>query len=130
MRKAAGVIMLVFGIFTITVALLILLRSEYGAITARVLVTPAVSVLAVAAGIGVLRRRAFWWALLVAIAMVLVGAINWVGIWQDPFFQPHLDTATRLLMAVGSWAPWGVPGLLALIFLVKRKGEFRASPNA
>ena len=129
MRKAAGIIMLAFGIFVIAGGLHVILQHGFGGV-AQVWVPLALSVLIVAAGISVLRRRAYWWALLAAISMVLFGATNAVRAWQDPISQHYFDTATRLLMAAGSWAIWGIPGLLALIFLVKRKGEFRASPDA
>jgi len=130
MRKAAGVIMLVWGIFVIVGGLLVLLGVA-SAGTAHVWVLSALSVLIIAAGISVLRRRAYWWALLAAISMVVVGTTNAVWAWQETYLIPHdFDTATRVLMATGAWAIWGVPGLLALIFLVKRKGEFRASIDA
>ena len=128
MRKAAGITMLAFGIFVI-VGGLVMLQPGFGA-PAQVLIRLALSVLLVAAGISVLRRKAYWWALLASVAMVVEGAINAVWAWQDPIYQSHFDTATRLLMAVRGWAIWGIPGLLALIFLVKRRSEFAASPKA
>lgn len=128
MRKAAGITMLAFGIFVI-VGGLVMLQPGFGA-PAQVLIRLALSVLLVAAGISVLRRKAYWWALLASVAMVVEGAINAVWAWQDPIYQSHFDTATRLLMAVRGWAIWGIPGLLALIFLVKRRSEFAASPEA
>jgi hypothetical protein len=121
-RKAAGIIMLVFGIFTIAGGLIVL-RPGIGGM-AHVWVGIALAALLVAGGISALRRKAYWWALLAAIAMVLYGVSNAVWAWQDPWFQHRYDTATRLLMAAGTWAIWGIPGLVALIFLVKRKGEF------
>lgn len=128
MRKAAGIIMLVFGIFIIVGGLPMVLQSGLGAAEQVWLwVQLALSILILAAGISVLRRRAYWWALLAAIAMVLVGATHAVRAWQDPIWRYHFDTATRLLRAAGSWAIWGIPGLLALIFLVKRKGEFEGT---
>jgi hypothetical protein len=128
MRKAAGIIMLAFGIFVIVGGLRIMLQWESGA-TAQVWIRLALSVWLVAAGIGVLRKKAYWWALLAAIAMIVAGTYSAVWAWQDHIFQ-HFDTAARLLMAVRGWAIWGVPGILVLVFLVRRKGEFRASPNA
>jgi len=128
-RKAAGIIMLVFGIFTI-VGGLIILRPGLGGM-AQVWVGLALSVLIVVGGISALRRKSYLWALLGAISLVVVATSSAVWGWQDPFYRYHFDTATWLLMAVRSWAIWGgVPGLLALIFLVKRKGEFGASPEA
>jgi len=121
--------MVAFGIFTITGALLVLLPPESGATMARVWVQLAFSVLIVAAGIGVFRRKAYWWAVLAAIGMIVNATSNAVWVFQDPIFG-RLDTATQVLLAVRSWAIWGVPGLLALIFLVKRKGEFEVSPQA
>ena len=128
MRKAAGIIMLAFGIFGI-VGGLVMLQPGFDA-PAQVWIHLALSVLLVAAGISVLRRKAYWWVLLASVAMVVQGTTNAVWAWQDPIYRSHFDTATRLLMAVGAWAIWGIPGLLALIFLVKRRGEFAASPDA
>ncbi|MBE0431707.1 MAG: hypothetical protein IBX67_07760 [Dehalococcoidia bacterium] len=123
MRKAAGIIMLVPGILFVAMWLIVHIQLDFGA-TVQAWILLALSVLVVAAGISVLRRRAYWWALLAAIGMVVAGATSAVGIWQDPFYRHHIDTATRVLHAASIWTPWGVPGILALIFLVKRKGEF------
>lgn len=120
--------MLAFGIFVIVGGLHVILRWESGA-TAQVSIRLAVSVWLVAAGIGVLGKKAYWWAMLAAIAMVIEGIYGAVWAWQDPIYR-HFDTAARLLMAVRGWAIWGTLGILVLIFLVKRKGEFRASPSA
>jgi hypothetical protein len=128
MRKAAGIIMLAFGIFVIVGAVRIMLRWESGG-TADVWIQLAFSVLVVAAGISVLRRKAYWWALLAAIGMIVIGTTNAARMWQDVVYR-HFDTATRFSMALRSWAIWGIPGILALIFLVKRKGEFETSPKA
>ena len=128
MRKAAGVIMVAFGIFVIVGAVRIMLRWESGG-TADVWIQLAFSVLVVAAGISVLRRKAYWWALLAAIGMIVIGTTNAVRMWQDVVYR-HFDTAARFSMALRSWAIWGIPGILALIFLVKRKGEFEASSKA
>jgi hypothetical protein len=114
--------MLAFGIFTIAGGLIVL-RPGIGGM-AHVWVGIALAALIVAGGISALRRKAYWWALLAAISMVLYGVSNAVWAWQDPLFQHRYDAATRLLMAAGTWATWGGPGLLALIFLAKRKGEF------
>ncbi len=127
MRKAAGIIMLAFGIFVIVGGLPIMLQPGFGA-PAQVWIGLALSVLLVAAGISVLRRKAYWWALLASVAMVVEGTTNAVWAWQDPIFQHHFGTATRLLWAVRGWAIWGIPGLLALVFLVKRRGEFLKPP--
>ncbi len=129
MRKAAGIIMLAFGIFGIVGGLLVMPQPGFGA-TAQVWIRLALSVLLVAAGISVLRRKAYWWALLASVAMVVEGTTGAVWAWQDPIFRHQFDTATRLLWAVCAWAIWGIPGLLALIFLVKRRSEFAASPEA
>ena len=128
MRKAAGIIMLAFGVFVIVGAVRIMLQWESGG-TADVWIQLAFSVLVVAAGISVLRRKAYWWALLAAIGMIVIGTTNSARMWQDVVYR-HFDTATRFSMALGSWAIWGIPGILALIFLVKRKGEFETSPKA
>lgn len=126
MRKAAAIIMLVFGVFIITGVLLILLPAESGASVARILLPLAVAVLAIVAGIGVLRRRAYWWALLAAIGMIVTGVSNAGWVFEDPIFG-RLDTATQVLLAARAWAIWGVPGLVALIFLLKRKGGFEGT---
>jgi len=128
MRKAAGVIMMGFGVFTIVGGLILIIPRVSGGLE-TVWVRLAFAILLVVAGIGILRRKAYWWALLAAIGMVLVGMSNAISAFQDPGFL-RLDTATRLLLAAGSWAFWGVPGLLSVIFLVKRKDEFGVSPEA
>ena len=123
MRKAAGAIMVGFGIFVVVGALFIILTWESGGL-ARVWIQLAFAVLIIAAGISILRRKGYWWALLAAIGMIVVGVSNTGWVFQDPIFQ-RLGTASQVLAAARSWAGWGVPGLLALIFLVKRKGEFQ-----
>lgn len=128
MRKAAGVIMVAFGIFVIVGAVRIMLRWESGFLS-TIWIQLAFSILIVAAGISVLRRKAYWWALLAAIGMIVIGTTNAVHMWQDVVYR-HFDTATRFSMALRSWGIWGIPGILALIFLVKRKGEFETSPKA
>jgi len=121
--------MLVFGIFMIASGLLTLLLLEFGGVV-RLWVLLAFSVLIVAAGISVLRRRAYWWALLAAIGMIIVGTTNAVFTWQDLLFERGIYPANPVLWTVGMWGTWGIPGLLALIFLVKRKSEFEVSPEA
>ncbi|MFU8796266.1 MAG: hypothetical protein ACNA7X_03085 [Dehalococcoidia bacterium] len=129
MRKAAGIIMLVFGVFTV-VGGLIILRPGLGGM-AQVWVGLALSVLIITGGISALRRKPYLWALVGAISMLVVATTSAVWGWQDPFYQCYSDTPNRLLMAVRSWVIWGgLPGLLALIFVVKRKDEFGASPDA
>lgn len=128
MRKAAGIIMLAFGIFVIVGAVRIMLRWESGFLS-TIWIQLAFSILIVAAGISVLRRKAYWWALLAAIGMIVIGTTNAVRMWQDVVYQ-HFDTATRFSMALRSWAIWGIPCILALIFLVKRRNEFEASSKA
>jgi hypothetical protein len=127
MRKAAGIIMLAFGIFAIVGGLHIILQWESGG-SPQVWVRLAIAVWLVAAGIGVLRSKAYWWALLAAIAMIIEGIYSAVWAWQDPVFR-HYDTATRLLMAVSGSGLWGIPGILVLVFLLRRKDEFRDSPT-
>lgn len=128
MRKAAGIIMLAFGIFVIVGAVRIMLQWESGFLS-TIWIQLAFSILIVAAGISVLRRKAYWWALMAAIGMIVIGTTNAVWMWQDVVYQ-HFDTAARFSMALRSWASWGIPGILALVFLVKSKGEFETSPEA
>lgn len=131
MRIAAGIIMLAFGIFVFAAGVVDLLGAGYGtSVQTQLLLPLAVSVLILVAGIGALRKRAYWWVLLAAIAMVIVGTTNAVRIWQQSLISHGLGTTTRVLMSAGSSAIWAVPGLVALIFLVKRKGEFLTSPGA
>lgn len=97
--------------------------------SAWIWVQTAFWILLVVAGISVFRRRAYWWALLAAIGMIVVGTVHAGRLLQDPMWG-HPVTATQWLLAARSWAILGVPGLLALIFLVKRKAEFAVSPEA
>ncbi|GEM_PF-4748670 len=116
-----------FGVFMIVGALLLVLGWEWG-VPARVWIQLAFSILLVAAGISVFRRKAYRWALSAAIGMIVFGTINAGSLLQDPVLR-RADIATQLAMAAVPWAIWGVPGILAVVFLVKRKAEFRPSQD-
>jgi len=118
-----------FGVFMIVGVPLTLLGWEWGAASALAWIRLVFSVLLIAAGICVLRKRAYWWAVSAAIGMTVVGASYAALVSQDLFFR-RFDTASTLfyaLLAARAWAISAVPGILALVFLVKRKAEFRPS---
>jgi len=78
-------------------------------------------------GISGTKKRPYWWAFSEAIGLVLAGiisaALQWRYTWS---LTPAIDPASRLSMAAAAGSAYGIPGLLALIFLVKRRGEFQS----
>lgn len=84
----------------------------------------------VAGGITALMKRRFWLPLSGAVCLVLVAVagtvflVLWMG-WAE---IPGHETAAaqRLLWSSPAWGICGLPSLLALVFLVKRRDEFQA----
>jgi len=121
MRKAAVIILLAFGILILGNNLFYHARG--GMITAWTsLGLPAFGAVLLGGGISASRMRVYWLAFSAAICMVVYGIIIGVGNWQSP----PLDTPSRVLLAAATAGFWVIPGLLALIFLVKRRGEFQS----
>jgi len=124
MRVAAGFMLIVWGTAGFAGGLVDLLL-WWSPVTPWKVVILALLVTIVSGGISAIRKRRYWWAFSAAIGLVIVGIIS--GTWQYVWFETPV--VGRLLMAVRSWAIWGIPGLLALVFLIRRKGQFGASPN-
>lgn len=130
MRIAAGFMLIIWGTAGFASGLVDLLL-WWSRVTPGKVVILAILVLTVGGGIGATKKRAYWWAFAGAIGLVLVGIISAAMQWQYTWFlTPVLDPTMRALWAAVAWGAYGIPGLLALIFLVKRKGEFRVSPDA
>lgn len=126
MRKAAGFILIVWGTAGFAQGLVDLLL-QGSPVTPWEVVILVLLVLTVAGGISAIRRRAYWWAISGAGVLVIAGIISAVLQWQySLFLTPVIDHAMRVLMAAGAGCAYGIPGLLALIFLAKRKGEFQS----
>jgi len=126
MRKAAGIILIVWGTAGFAQGLVDLML--WGSrVTPWEVVILVFLVLAVWGGVSAIRKRAYWWAFSGAAGLVLAGIISAALQWQYSWFlTPVVENAMRVLMAAAAWGAYGIPGLLALIFLAKRKGEFKS----
>lgn len=126
MRKAAGIILIVWGTagFAQGLADLLLWGSR---VTPWKVVILVLLVVTIGGGISAIRKRAYWWAFSGAAGLVIAGIISATLQWQYTWFlKPVIDHAMRVLMAAAAGCAYGIPGLLALIFLAKRKGEFQS----
>ena len=125
MRIAAGFMLIVWGTAGFASGLVDLLL-WWSRVTPWKVVILVLLVLTVGGGISAIRKRAYWWAFSGAAGLVLAGIISAAFEWQYTWFlTPVIDHAMRVLMAAAAGAAYGIPGLLALIFLTKRKGEFQ-----
>jgi len=126
MRKAAGIILIFWGTAGFAQGLVdLLLRGSW--VTPWEVVILVLLVLTVAGGISAIRKRAYWWAMSGAGVLVIAGIISAALQWQYSWFlTPVISHAMRVLMAAAAGCAYGIPGLLALIFLAKRKGEFQS----
>ena len=136
MRKAAGIMLIVFGalslIVTGTVQDVIAwegatsieefasIRFDMGvqAVPAELLLIALI----VGGGICTLLKKVYWWAFSGAFCLVLAG-ITGAAFYASR--HASLDGALGGMMTGGLYA---LPGLLAVIFLAIRKGEFRKPP--
>jgi hypothetical protein len=126
MRKAAGIILIVWGTAGFAQGLVDLLL-QGSRVTPWEVVILVLLVLTVVGGISAIRMRAYWWAISGAGVLVIAGIISAVLQWQySLFLTPVINHAMRVLMAAAAGCAYGIPGLLALIFLAKRKGEFQS----
>ena len=127
MRKAAGILLIIGGMAV--------------AFPNMTLSTPplvwffaalAVIIFIVGGGISAMRGRAYRWAVAATIcAMVMalfIAVYEAHGLYRAilPRFSAYRDFVPGVLMPVAAGVLFGLPGVLAHIFLVKRKGEFQA----
>ena len=125
MRKAAGVLLIVGG--------LALLAPNIGMLGSS-LVFPVmgivVAIFTVGGGICALSRRAYWWALAASICVIVMAlfAAVYEANHYTIFFPRHMPpfVVQRVLTHVAAGVLFGLPGVLAHVFLVKRREEFRA----
>jgi len=126
MRIAAGFILIIWGTAGFASGLTDLLL-WWSWVTPWKVVILALLVLTVGGGISAIRKRPYWWAFSGAAGLVLAGIISAAFQWQYTWFLTSVvDPAIRVLMATAAASAYGIPGLLALIFLAKRKGEFQS----
>ena len=134
MRIAAGFILIIWGTagFAMGMADLLLWGSH---VTPLKVVILAILLLAVVGGISAARKSSCWWAFSGAMGLVIAGIISAAWQWQYAWsLVPAIEPASRLLMAAAAGCAYGIPGLLALIFVVMREAEFgperaRAAPR-
>ena len=127
MRKAAGVLLIVGGM---AVAFPNMTLSHLP--LAWSLVTLAVIVFIVGGGISALRAKAYWWAFAAAICLMVMALFVavyeahglYTALW--PRQNPYLAFAPRVLRDVAAGVLFGLPGLLAHVFLAKRKEGFQS----
>jgi hypothetical protein len=126
MRIAAGFILIIWGTAGFASGLTDLLL-WWSRVTPWKVVILALLVVTVGGGISAIRKRPYWWAFSGAVGLVLAGIIAAAFQWQYTWFLTSVvDPAIRVLMAAAAASAYGIPGLLALIFLAKRKGEFQS----
>ena len=135
MRKAAGIILIILGLFSWQVPAQVVNTIAWGRATSiedfvrissemgipMVLIGVLLVVVIVGAGISALRKRAYWWALSGAVCLIIGGIV--LGV-----FWPHFGDPAGMLAGVLVGMLFALPGLLAVIFLEKRKGEFLTLP--
>jgi len=133
MRKAAGIMLIILGLVSWQVPAQIVnavaweratsiedfVRISSEMATPMVLAGLLLIVLIVGGGVCALRKKAYWWALSGAVCLILAGIT--LGAFWPHFHDPVGGRLAGVLMGV----LYAVPGLLAVIFLVKREGEFQ-----
>jgi len=123
MRIAAGIILLILGATGVVASLLSL---WYETLPALAVVVLLIGASIAGGGISAIRRKVYWWPLTAAICLVIVAITSTVVIMSSPTMPWDERTlAQRLLGTVPIWGGCGLPSLLALIFLMKRRPEFQ-----
>jgi len=135
MRIASGIILLIVGAFVVSMSLPRLISQLLIPITIHTYLAYAavgllIGAVSVAGGVSAIMKRRFWLSLAGAVCLVLVaaaGTVFWI-LWMGWTEIPGHETtpARRLLWSAPAWGGCGIPGILALLFLVKRRGEFQA----
>jgi|GEM_PF-1211350 len=123
MRIAAGVMLIVFGV--LSVGAVIFIQPPTGSEQAWVAL-PLMGLI-VAGGICALVKRGYWWAFSGAVGLLVVGTI-FVAFYIAARYwgvAGPIPAVTRSVRLAAAGALYNLPGLLALVFLVKRKGEFQ-----
>jgi len=128
MRIAAGIILLGLGATGVVNSLLSL---WYGTLVALSIVVLLVGAGSVGGGISAIRRRFFWWPLMAATCLVIfaiAATVFLLLITRTPLIpgEEPASLAQRLLASSPFWGICGLPSLLALVFLVKRRSDFRS----
>ena len=124
MRKAAGVLLIV-GAIASAYPVFVFTVDRYSPVFVFVGLAILVGLI-IGGGISAIRKKAYWWACAAAICVMLVGIIFGFWEWHSLLIMARrLDLVTRVLYAILAGL-FGVPGVLALIFLVKRRGEFQS----
>lgn len=131
MRIAAGIILLALGATGAAGSLLYLWSLLRSTVSFNPFTALAVLVLLIGAGIAgggisAIRRRVYWWPLMAASCLVIVAIVVTVLIVRAPAIPGDEPTLMdRLRSSSPAWGICGIPSVLALIFLVKRRGEFQ-----
>jgi len=135
MRRAAGIILLILGGTVVSMSLPSLLSQLLRPVTIHANVALAaggllIGAIIVAGGVSAIMKRRFWLSVSGAICLMLVAAaatvllLHW---WRWAAIPGHESTAAwQLIWSTPAWGICGLPSLLALVFLVKRRSEFRA----
>lgn len=118
MRVAAAVILLAVGAVFVSYSLPSLLSQLLRSVTIYVAVAIAgllIGAGAIAGGISAVLKRRFWLSVSGAIGLLLVAAA-----------ATALTGRLAWYALAPFWVGCGVPGILALVFLAKRRVEFRS----
>lgn len=136
MRKAAGIMLIIFGGLSFMVPSRIVgviawvrassieewLDIQLEMNTGMLLTALLLTIVIVGGGICTLVKRYYGWAFSGAVCLILA------GITVAAFWSLDLEPIGGALAGVLMGVLYAVPGLLAVIFLVERKGEFQRLP--
>ena len=126
MRKAAGVLLIVGGIAVAFPNMTLSTAPLAWTITAV-----AVIVFIVGGGISALRAKSYRWAFAAAICLMVITLFAAVfealhlsaSVW--PRGLMHIHAWPRVLLGVAAGILFGLPGVLAHVFLARSREEFR-----